>query len=842
MNPDPVRNLGPWSFTIQQETPVHWLRSGPLESYLLKCEVEVNHVDGALVSTGVLLHSGDDILGGGSVWMEIKDGRKVYCLGGNDLASKPIVTQGYPVHTVVRNGRNVIIEEWEFLMQGYTGCAFFDGRRIRIKFSLKRGKGSIAFFNSSKSPVWENGEAFDQLFSGMDVLFRNIRLTVVAKKVELDSFLKDPQVKVTEPAKKVKELWNESEMDTKRKRAERRAQLNEAAAEKKGPPEVGDVGPEHLGENLGNIQEIEEKIAAEPVVFSHGTRIAEERRRKATQKMNLLQRQKELVENMGESVLFSSSRDTGGGNNLNFVSGGSSSSTRGRGGGGSTTTISGLGGRRAHALSEAELTADRQRYDDEWFRKSSDFGLYAQKYEFGLPPELEKKPPGQHIRNRDKQFVAPAAPSGKDLDAWNRTAQELRTKFRNCEKKEIPESELLGMKGAARLGSASLSPVMLGVVARFSGAPDGAPPLLELRTKPTLSEIPESELLGMKRRLVTYLESTSERISKTREELTALAAKRGLAEEKHPRTVQQQLIARQLELEQKLSKDQREEINLMEKVREVDLELQDLRTEKPSVRELLPPILQQMLDEDEARLSHRVVPPKAVGFVSSFSDSTNRSKMGCGASKGAAAVAVTDAPAPVLLKTADASADKVAEPSVVVTNKEVKELPEVEVKPAEEKVEEKVAEKAEDKVTEQEGGEAAVAEEKEQSDDKTEEAPAAEVETEEKVVAGEGGEEEEDVAPAAPVAEEAAEEQEVVAAPAEEAAEEEPAGAEEAAPAETAVEEATPEAAVEEAAAEEAAVEEAAAEEAAVEEAAPAAEEEAAPAAEEEAAPAAEEE
>ena len=41
------------------------------------------------------------------------------------------------MHTVVRNGRNVIIEEWEFLMQGYTGCAFFDGRRIRIKFSLK---------------------------------------------------------------------------------------------------------------------------------------------------------------------------------------------------------------------------------------------------------------------------------------------------------------------------------------------------------------------------------------------------------------------------------------------------------------------------------------------------------------------------------------------------------------------------------------------------------------------------------------------------------------------------------------------------------------------------------
>ncbi|CAD7923681.1 unnamed protein product [Amoebophrya sp. A120] len=485
MNPDPVRNLGPWSFTIQQETPVHWLRSGPLESYLLKCEVECNQVDGALVSTGVLLHSGDDVLGGGSVWMEVKDGRKVYCLGGNDLASKPLVTQSYPVHSVVRNGRNVLIEEWEFLLQGYTGCAFFDQRRVRIKFSLKRGKGAIAFFNSSKSPVWENPEAFDQLFSGLDVVFRNIRLTVVSKKVELDTFLKDPQVKVTEPQKKVKELWNESELDTKRKRAERRAQLTADDDGKKGPPEVGDVGPEHLGEgNIGNIVELEEKLK-EDVVYSQaqtlGSSLAEQRRQKATQKMNLLQRQKELVENMGESVLFSSA---------------SSGSKPNYGKKKPTTLTSAM---RAHILTNDELTADRQHYDDEWFRKSSDFGLLGQQYEFGLPPELEKPPPGQHIRNRDKGFNKPGPPSQKDVDKWRETKQEMRA-------------------------------------------------------KPALTEIPESELLGVRRRLMVYLDTCSDRISRTREELTALAAKRMLAEEKHPRTVQQQLMSQQMELEQKLSK------------------------------------------------------------------------------------------------------------------------------------------------------------------------------------------------------------------------------------------------------------------------------------------------
>ena len=46
MNAEPIRNLGPWSFTIQNDTPVHWLKTGPLESYLLKFNVDAWLVDG----------------------------------------------------------------------------------------------------------------------------------------------------------------------------------------------------------------------------------------------------------------------------------------------------------------------------------------------------------------------------------------------------------------------------------------------------------------------------------------------------------------------------------------------------------------------------------------------------------------------------------------------------------------------------------------------------------------------------------------------------------------------------------------------------------------------------
>ena len=63
MHVDPVRTLGPWSFTIQQDTPVHWVRSGPLDSYLLKVECEVPLIPGGIISTGLLLHSGESVLG-----------------------------------------------------------------------------------------------------------------------------------------------------------------------------------------------------------------------------------------------------------------------------------------------------------------------------------------------------------------------------------------------------------------------------------------------------------------------------------------------------------------------------------------------------------------------------------------------------------------------------------------------------------------------------------------------------------------------------------------------------------------------------------------------------------
>ncbi len=74
-----VRLLGPWSFTLQNDTPPHWLKCGPLDSYLMKMHVEVSATPGTTVTCGIMFHSGtQSVLGGGNVWMEIKDGRKVY--------------------------------------------------------------------------------------------------------------------------------------------------------------------------------------------------------------------------------------------------------------------------------------------------------------------------------------------------------------------------------------------------------------------------------------------------------------------------------------------------------------------------------------------------------------------------------------------------------------------------------------------------------------------------------------------------------------------------------------------------------------------------------------------
>uniref|UniRef100_A0A7S3UIU0 Uncharacterized protein n=1 Tax=Oxyrrhis marina TaxID=2969 RepID=A0A7S3UIU0_OXYMA len=140
--------LGPWSVSLQQDTPLYWLRCDPLEHYLLKCQVSwQTHNDNTTDSVcfGLVTHSHQESLGmdGASLWMEASNGKKVYCVGGNDLASAPVVTREYPC----RPGE---VEEWELLMQGYHGTLFTMQRKVRIQFKVSQNIGMVALFNSSR--------------------------------------------------------------------------------------------------------------------------------------------------------------------------------------------------------------------------------------------------------------------------------------------------------------------------------------------------------------------------------------------------------------------------------------------------------------------------------------------------------------------------------------------------------------------------------------------------------------------------------------------------------------------------------------------------------------------
>lgn len=106
----------------------------------------------------------------------------------------------------------------------------------------------MGFFNSSQAPTWDHPEAFDQVFSGTDVVFRDIRVTAVCKKIELDTCLDPPQVNITEPMQNVKKLWNASERSTVAKQdappalpTRSRMTFDRAEMGFTNPKEIGDV-------------------------------------------------------------------------------------------------------------------------------------------------------------------------------------------------------------------------------------------------------------------------------------------------------------------------------------------------------------------------------------------------------------------------------------------------------------------------------------------------------------------------------------------------------------------------------------------------------------------------
>lgn len=186
---DDIQVLGVWNFTIQAETPLVWLRTGPLDRYLLRFIV---HSD--LPSTaGMIFHSEADGSGvdGVSFWIERRqqeDGEMTrrYVLAGEGLESKPLATRKYP------DPGGECVEDIEVLVQGFTTVIFVRNRSVQIRCRTKASRGSICFFNSTKAT--EDGLR-------EDVHFSNCRITALRRgPLEISGKLGRRERALNEPA------------------------------------------------------------------------------------------------------------------------------------------------------------------------------------------------------------------------------------------------------------------------------------------------------------------------------------------------------------------------------------------------------------------------------------------------------------------------------------------------------------------------------------------------------------------------------------------------------------------------------------------------------------------
>jgi len=166
---DDIQVLGVWNFTIQPETPLVWLRTGPLDRYLLRFVV---HSD--MPSTaGMIFHSEADGPGidGVSFWIERRQGAdgeftRRYVMAGEGLDSRPIASRKYP------DTPGEAVEDIEVLVQGFTAVVFVRNRQVQLRCRTKVSRGSICFFNSTKSTD-------DGLHE--DVHFSNCRITALRR-------------------------------------------------------------------------------------------------------------------------------------------------------------------------------------------------------------------------------------------------------------------------------------------------------------------------------------------------------------------------------------------------------------------------------------------------------------------------------------------------------------------------------------------------------------------------------------------------------------------------------------------------------------------------------------
>lgn len=165
---DDIQVLGVWNFTIQPETPLVWLRTGPLDRYLLK----FNICSEMSSTAGMIFHSEADGPGidGVSFWIERRmvngEMTRRYVLAGDGLESKPLATRKYP------DPGGDSVEDVEVLVQGFTAVIFVRDRKVQIRARMKSSRGSICFFNSTKATE-------DGLHD--DVHFSNCRITALRR-------------------------------------------------------------------------------------------------------------------------------------------------------------------------------------------------------------------------------------------------------------------------------------------------------------------------------------------------------------------------------------------------------------------------------------------------------------------------------------------------------------------------------------------------------------------------------------------------------------------------------------------------------------------------------------
>lgn len=168
---DDIQVLGVWNFTIQPETPLVWLRTGPLDRYLLRFRLSFD-----LPSTaGMIFHTEADGPGidGVSFWIERREGpdgqlTRRYIVAGEGLESKPIATRKYP------DTGGEAVEDVEVLVQGFTAVIFVRDRQVQIRCRTKASRGSICFFNSTKAT--EDGPHDRE-----DCHFANCRITALRR-------------------------------------------------------------------------------------------------------------------------------------------------------------------------------------------------------------------------------------------------------------------------------------------------------------------------------------------------------------------------------------------------------------------------------------------------------------------------------------------------------------------------------------------------------------------------------------------------------------------------------------------------------------------------------------